>query len=178
MNKIKYITIFNIFSAFLGFAGTIFMVKGVITSSPQEIANLGESYLGMNPFFLKNFAESRADTICGIFMVSISFFLQMAIHLFETKLQNTIDIFSKKIIAYISIFLIISIIFIGFVHSSLNKNTIFSTYKQIAINGLTKQYNYNKNHQVNNNSKVTLSEGQVKKLYGYMGNLSFKKKWK
>jgi len=173
MNKIKHITILNVFSAFLGFIGTLFMVKGVITSSPQDIANLGESYLGMNPFFLKDIAESRADAICGILMVSSSFFLQIVINLVGNKLEDEICILTKNKILYFLSMLFVLCIFIAFVHSSINKNTIFLTYKQIAISGLTKQYNYNKNHQADKNKKVVLSKGQVNLLYKYMADLDF-----
>lgn len=149
------------------------MVSGIISSSAQDIAKLGDSYLGMNPFLLENIAESRSDTICGVIMVSTSFLFQMVNYLLELIMIDKVCSIDKRKLGLFIATLAIFVFFISFVHSSMVESTINSTYKQIAINGLSKQYTYNKNHQPDKFSKIVLSRGQVRKLYDYMSNLSF-----
>ena len=152
------------------------MVRGVLTSSPNDIAKLGGLYFGINPYLLRSIAESRADTICGILLVSISFLLQMSLHVFETKIFPFSLNLRKLNIITCSILALLVIACFWIFHYRLIESTIISTHKEMASIGLTKQFHYNKDHNKTNNGKVVLEKGQIDVINGYMKDLSFQRK--
>ena len=176
MYKLKYTRVLNILSALFGFTGTIIMVLGVLTSSSNDIAKLGGLYFGINPHLLRSIAESRADTICGILLVSISFLLQLLLYVFENKIHPLFLNLSKRNIIKFSVLALLVVVGLWFLHYRLIENTIFSTHKEMAILSLTKQFNYNKDHNQTHNGKVVLGKGQIDVINGHMNDLSFLRK--
>jgi len=176
MCKLNYIRTLQLLSALFGFAGTIVMVWGVLASTPNDIAKLGGLYLGINPNYLQSIAESRAYTIIGILFVSLSFFFQIFIYVFENKLNHRVfNITIRNITICIIVGIVTIITGTYLIHSKLVDDTIFSTHKEMAYLSLEKQYNYNKNHNKVLNGKVILEKGQIDVIKNYMEELSFNK---
>jgi hypothetical protein len=175
MRKLSYIRTLQVLSAFLGFAGTTLMVWGVLASTPNDIAKLGGLYFGINPNYLQSIADSRANTIIGILIVSLAFLFQIFIHVFENKLNNRYLNITKINITICIISIVTTITGIYLIHSKLIDNTIFTTHKELAYLSLEKQYNYNKNHNKVLNGKVILEKGQIDVIKNHMEELSFNK---
>jgi len=150
------------------------MVLGVIGSSPNDIAKLGGLYFGINPNYLANISESKADTTIGLLLLSASFCIQIFLHIYGEKL-TTVSITRNKVKVFIVSSIVTVLIILFFRQYTIN-NTIYQTHKEMAYLDLEQQFIYNMANGPTVNNKVLLTEGQVKQIKAYMEILNFKKK--
>lgn len=174
MTKTSSTKILQISSAALGLVGSVFMALGVIGSSPNDIAKLGGLYFGINPNYLFSIAESKANTIIGLMLLSGSFCVQIILHLYEERLPD-IYITRKKVLLSI-VYFIVSIVIVLYYRHHIIKETTYQTHKEMAYMSLEQQFKYNTVNGPKINDKVLLTEGQVQEIEGHMKSLSFKKK--
>lgn len=174
MTRIYTTKILQVASATLGLIGSVVMVMGVVGSNPNDIAKLSGLYFGINPNYLVSLAESKANTIIGLLLLSSSFCIQIIIYLYEEKLL-AIYITKKKMLIFLSVVILAIVIAITYRHN-LIKDTIYQTYKQMAYLDLEQQYNYNKVNGPKDHKNVILSESQIEQLKGNMETLGFNKK--
>jgi hypothetical protein len=67
----------NIIAATVGFAGAIFLLKGVLHLAPDLIAKLSQTHWDFSVTQLQNLASQKADIVSGAFLVSLAFLIQM-----------------------------------------------------------------------------------------------------
>jgi hypothetical protein len=72
----------SILSAILGFAGVMFVLKGVSRLSPDLIAKVSQTYLEFNVTQIQNLASQKADFVTGAVLVLIACLLQTSVLLF------------------------------------------------------------------------------------------------
>jgi hypothetical protein len=72
----------SILSAILGFAGVMFVLKGVSRLSPDLIAKVSQTYLEFNVTQIQNLASQKADFVTGAVLVLIACVLQTCVLLF------------------------------------------------------------------------------------------------
>lgn len=72
----------SILSAILGFAGVMFVLKGVSRLSPDLIAKVSQTYLEFNVTQIQNLASQKADFVTGAVLVLIACLLQTSVLVF------------------------------------------------------------------------------------------------
>jgi len=71
------IKIFDLLSLIIGFAGTLFMIKGISKLTPDIMAELSKTKIGYNPDQVKNISIQKADTMTGFILVIMAFSVQI-----------------------------------------------------------------------------------------------------
>jgi len=66
----------SIIAVIVGFAGSLFLLKGVLRLTPDIMAKLSQAYMGYNISMVKNVSSQKADIMSGAILVLIAFSLE------------------------------------------------------------------------------------------------------
>lgn len=66
----------SIIAVIVGFAGSLFLLKGVLRLTPDIMAKLSQAYIGYNISMVKNVSYQKADIMSGATLVLIAFSLE------------------------------------------------------------------------------------------------------
>jgi hypothetical protein len=103
----------NIISAVIGFAGAIFLLKGVLHLSPDLIAKLSQTYFDFSLVQLQNLSSQKADIVSGAFLVSLAFVIQILGLLLLREPFSVFEGYWFAALLAAAVSLLIVIVFIG-----------------------------------------------------------------